>query len=177
MNEKALHRSGTEASQGRYFELLPFPLRHAREGIGGKRAAGVLRVSRANYLETYKAAVEKVSLADLGAVAKKYIHPDKLAVLVVGDEPEIKPGLGRVAPGSGASDRHHDSAAERRAVRRRASSEQENGRRPAARPEAGGGDYGCRQRDAPQIAKAEGAAPGRRKAAAAARGLQRRPAW
>jgi zinc protease len=47
----------------------------------------------ANYLETYKAAVEKVSLADLGAVAKKYIHPDKLAVLVVGNGPEIKPGL------------------------------------------------------------------------------------
>jgi zinc protease len=26
-------------------------------------------------------------------VAKKYIHPDKLAVLVVGNGPEIKPGL------------------------------------------------------------------------------------
>jgi zinc protease len=47
----------------------------------------------ANYLETYKSAVEKVSLADLGVVAKKYIHPDKLAVLVVGNGPEIKPGL------------------------------------------------------------------------------------
>ena len=47
----------------------------------------------ANYLETYKTALEKVSLADVNAAAKKYIHPDKLAVLVVGNGPEIKPGL------------------------------------------------------------------------------------
>ena len=47
----------------------------------------------ANYLETYKAALEKVAIADLDKVAKKYIHPDKLAVLVVGNGPEIKPGL------------------------------------------------------------------------------------
>ena len=47
----------------------------------------------ADYLETYKAALEKVTLADVNAVAKKYIHPDKLAMLVVGNGPEIKPGL------------------------------------------------------------------------------------
>ena len=47
----------------------------------------------ADYLETYKAALEKVTLADLDRVAKKYIHPDKLAVLVVGNGPEIKPPL------------------------------------------------------------------------------------
>jgi zinc protease len=53
----------------------------------------------ANYLETYKAALEKVTLADLGAVAKKYVHPDKLAVLVVGNGPEIKPGLDELGLG------------------------------------------------------------------------------
>jgi zinc protease len=48
----------------------------------------------ADYLETYQAGLEKVTLADLDAVAKKYIHPDKLAVLVVGNSSEIKqPGL------------------------------------------------------------------------------------
>ena len=46
-----------------------------------------------DYLETYKAGIEKVTLADVTAAAKKYIHPDKLAVLVVGNGPEIKPGL------------------------------------------------------------------------------------
>ena len=47
----------------------------------------------ADYLETYKTGLEKVTLADLTAAAKKYIHPEKLAVLVVGNGPEIKPGL------------------------------------------------------------------------------------
>jgi zinc protease len=47
----------------------------------------------ADYLETYRAALEKVTAADLERVAKKYVHPDKLAVLVVGKGDEIKPGL------------------------------------------------------------------------------------
>jgi zinc protease len=47
----------------------------------------------ANYLETYKAALEKVTLDDVTAVAKKYIHPGKYAVLIVGNGPEIKPPL------------------------------------------------------------------------------------
>jgi zinc protease len=47
----------------------------------------------ANYLETYKIALEKVTLGDLAMVSKKYIHTDKLALLVVGNGPEIKPGL------------------------------------------------------------------------------------
>jgi len=47
----------------------------------------------ADYLETYHDALEKVTLADVTAVAKKYIHPDKLAVLVVGNKPEIDPPL------------------------------------------------------------------------------------
>jgi zinc protease len=47
----------------------------------------------ADYLESYRAALEKVTVADLNAVAKKYIHPGKLAILVVGNGPEIKPPL------------------------------------------------------------------------------------
>ena len=47
----------------------------------------------ADYLETYEAALRKVTLADLTAAAKKHIHPDQLAVLVVGNESEIKPPL------------------------------------------------------------------------------------
>jgi zinc protease len=47
----------------------------------------------ADYLETYKAGIEKVTIADLTAAAKKYIHPDKLAVLVVGNQSELKTPL------------------------------------------------------------------------------------
>jgi zinc protease len=54
----------------------------------------------ADYLETYHAALEKVTLADVTAVAKKYIHPDKLAVLVVGNHPEIKPPVSDLGLGA-----------------------------------------------------------------------------
>jgi len=53
-----------------------------------------------DYLETYHAALEKVTLADLTAAAKKYIHPEKLAVLVVGNGPEIKPALDALGMGA-----------------------------------------------------------------------------
>ena len=48
---------------------------------------------------TYKAALEKVTLADLDRVAKKYVHPENYAVLVVGNGPEIKPGLDELKRG------------------------------------------------------------------------------
>jgi len=47
----------------------------------------------ADYLETYKAGLERITLDDVRAAAKRYLHPDKLAVLVVGNGPDIKPGL------------------------------------------------------------------------------------
>ena len=49
-----------------------------------------------DYLETYEAAIRKVTVADLNAAAKKYIHPDKLAILVVGNKAEIQPGLNSI---------------------------------------------------------------------------------
>lgn len=54
----------------------------------------------ADYLETYRAALEKVTLADVTRVAKKYIHPEKFAVLVVGNGPEIKPPVGDLGLGA-----------------------------------------------------------------------------
>ena len=53
----------------------------------------------ADYLVTYKAALEKVTLADLDRVARKYVHPENYAVLVVGNGPEIKPGLDELKKG------------------------------------------------------------------------------
>jgi zinc protease len=47
----------------------------------------------ADYLEKYEAALRTVTLADLTGAAKKYVHPGQLAVLVVGNQSEIKPGL------------------------------------------------------------------------------------
>ncbi len=53
-----------------------------------------------DYLEKYEAAIRKVTTADLSAAAKKYIHPDKLAVLVVGNKEQIQPGLDELKLGT-----------------------------------------------------------------------------
>jgi acetyltransferase-like isoleucine patch superfamily enzyme len=88
----ALHPGGAGPRQGQHPQLVPLPLRHQGKGARERERLEFYGYP-ADYLETYKAALEKVTLADLTAVAKKYIHPDKLAVLVVGNGPEIKPGL------------------------------------------------------------------------------------
>jgi zinc protease len=54
----------------------------------------------ADYLENYKAGLEKVTVADLNNAARKYIHAEKLAVLVVGNGPEIKPSLDELKLGA-----------------------------------------------------------------------------
>jgi zinc protease len=46
----------------------------------------------ADFLEKYRAAIEKVTTADLERVAKKYVDRSKLAVLVVGNVPQIASG-------------------------------------------------------------------------------------
>jgi zinc protease len=47
----------------------------------------------ADYLETYHKALEDVTLTDVNRTANKYIQPSKMAILVVGNESEIKPSL------------------------------------------------------------------------------------
>jgi len=46
-----------------------------------------------DWLERYRAGIEKVTLADVARVAKQYVHPDKLATLVVGNSSEFGKGL------------------------------------------------------------------------------------
>lgn len=43
----------------------------------------------ADFLERYRAGIEKVTVADVNRVARKYIHPEKLATLVVGNDKEF----------------------------------------------------------------------------------------
>jgi zinc protease len=52
-----------------------------------------------DFLERYRAGIEKVTSADVSRVAQKYVQPDKLAIVVVGNNPEITPpltGMGKV---------------------------------------------------------------------------------
>lgn len=54
----------------------------------------------ADFLTKYRESVERVTTADLDRVAKKYIDPSKLAVLVVGNQQEF--GTPLTALGMGA---------------------------------------------------------------------------
>ena len=51
-----------------------------------------------DYLEKYKDAVERVTAADVTRVANKYIDVSKLAIIVVGNQPEIEPPLSKLGP-------------------------------------------------------------------------------
>jgi zinc protease len=52
----------------------------------------------ADYLEKYRAGIEAVTPADVQRVARKYIHLDALAVVVVGNEKQISPPLSTLGP-------------------------------------------------------------------------------
>jgi zinc protease len=54
-----------------------------------------------NFLEMFRAGIEKVTPADVDRVAKKYLHPEKLAILVVGNSKDFDKDLktfGNVTP-------------------------------------------------------------------------------
>jgi zinc protease len=54
-----------------------------------------------DFLERYRAEIEKVTAADVDRVARKYVHPEKMAVLVVGNAKDFDRQLstfGKVTP-------------------------------------------------------------------------------
>ena len=54
-----------------------------------------------DFLEQYRANIEKVTVADVARVARQYVHPDKLAILVVGKSADFDQplaNLGKVTP-------------------------------------------------------------------------------
>lgn len=51
-----------------------------------------------DFLERYRVGIEKVTAADVARVAQKYVQPEKLAIVVVGNQSEIKPPLNQLGP-------------------------------------------------------------------------------
>jgi zinc protease len=51
-----------------------------------------------DYLEKFRAGIERVTAADVTRAAQKYIDPAKLAVVVVGNKAEIQPALSTLGP-------------------------------------------------------------------------------
>ena len=54
-----------------------------------------------DFLERFRAGIEKITPADVERVARKYVHPDRLSILVVGNDKEFDRNLstfGKVTP-------------------------------------------------------------------------------
>jgi zinc protease len=51
-----------------------------------------------DFLEHYRTEIEKVTVNDVNRVAKKYLHPDNLATLVVGNPAELGTQLSTMGP-------------------------------------------------------------------------------
>lgn len=50
------------------------------------------------YFETYRDRIGAVTLEDVQRVAQQYLHPDRVAIVVVGAAEEVHSGLARIAP-------------------------------------------------------------------------------
>jgi zinc protease len=54
-----------------------------------------------NFLELFRQGIEKVTTADVNRVARKYLHPERMAILVVGNSKDFDRDLstfGKVTP-------------------------------------------------------------------------------
>jgi zinc protease len=97
-NEKATEK---ELRDAKSYLTGVFPLRaETQEGLTNLLVSQQLYDLPADYLQTYREKVNAVTLEDVERVAQKYISPDKIAVVIVGDAagilPQIKPYAAKI---------------------------------------------------------------------------------
>ncbi|MDH3495094.1 MAG: insulinase family protein [Acidobacteriota bacterium] len=85
-----------ELDDAKNFLAGVFPIRaETQSGLIGLIVAQQLHGLPDDYLETYRDNVRNVSAAEVRRVANQYVHPDSIAIVVVGDADEI---MGQVKP-------------------------------------------------------------------------------
>lgn len=65
----------------------------SKEKVLGERMRYEFYGYPADFLERYRAGIEKVTPADIDRVAKKYVHPERLSILVVGNPKDFDRSL------------------------------------------------------------------------------------
>ncbi len=95
-----------QRAKGRHPQLVPLPLRH-QEKVLDERERLEFYGYPADYLETYQAGLEKVTARRRHRRREEVHSSRQLAVLVVGNGPEIKPRPRRARYGSAKAHRHH----------------------------------------------------------------------
>ncbi len=74
--------------------LFPIQLETPQQ-VAGRVVAIELYGLPKNYYGNYRRNIQRITAADIRAVAKKYIHPEKLTVVVSGNSKEIASSIGR----------------------------------------------------------------------------------
>lgn len=99
--EKGLTKQ--ELEEVKSYLIGVFPLRYETpESIASGLSTMVTHGLPENYFETYRTNIENVTLEDANRAAAEFLHPDRLAIVVVGDaeqveDPLVKAGFGPVA--------------------------------------------------------------------------------
>lgn len=79
-----------EIQDAQNFLMGVFPIRaETQEGLTNLIVAQKLYNLPDDYLQTYRENINAVTIEDVQRVANKYIHPDKIALVIVGDAEEI----------------------------------------------------------------------------------------
>ncbi len=90
-NEKV---SQDELDDAKNYLTGVFPLKaETQGGLTGLIVSQVLYDLPEDYLETYRDEVNKITLEDVERVANKYVTPDKIAIVIVGDAEEVLPQI------------------------------------------------------------------------------------
>ena len=84
--------SEEELSDAKNFLTGVFPIRaETQTGLTGLIVAQKLYDLPEDYLDTYRENVDAITLEDVQMAANKYISPDKIAMVIVGDAEEVLP--------------------------------------------------------------------------------------
>lgn len=84
--------SNEELQDAKNFLTGVFPLRaETQEGLTNLIVSQKLYDLPDDYLQTYRENVSRVTVEDVQRVAQKYIHPENLAIVIVGDAGEVLP--------------------------------------------------------------------------------------
>jgi zinc protease len=70
----------------------------SKEKVLGERMLYEFYGYPADFLERYRAGIEKANVDDVNRVAKKYVHPEQFAVVVVGNQSEFGKPLSALGP-------------------------------------------------------------------------------
>ena len=81
-----------ELSDAKAYLTGVFPIRaETQEGLTGLIVGQQLYGLPADYLQTYRDKVDVVTIEDVKRVAAEHIHPDRIAIVIVGDAGEVLP--------------------------------------------------------------------------------------